>query len=134
MSSKHQCKSDHCLNQQDKSEKNANNDSVNAFEDSKIDETTDINVDTLELIEMGIKSDTYLLAMMYCGEMCFWYCKYSLEWQLLDLEEDKEIFGEMKTLGVNYLNTYVKAVEKILHFAGWNCERAKELLNLFPNF
>jgi len=89
------------------------------------------NTDTLELIKLGIKSDAHLLAIMYCGQMCFWYCKYSVEWQLMDREQDKELLDEIRNIGINFLKIYVDVVERILHFAGWNCEHAKELLNLF---
>ncbi|XP_015782990.1 uncharacterized protein LOC107360785 [Tetranychus urticae] len=87
------------------------------------------NVNTFDLIDMGVLSDTHMLAMMYCGDMAFWFCKYSRDWSLID--HSGEIFGEIRRIGISYLKIYIKAVEKVLKFSGWNCDRAKELLNHF---
>ena len=87
-------------------------------------------VNTLELIDMGVMSDSHMLAMMYCGDMSFWFCKYSRDWNFLN-SSNRNNFEEIKNIGISYLRIYIKAVERILRFNGWNCERAKDLLKYF---
>lgn len=87
-------------------------------------------VNTLELIDMGIMSDSHMLAMMYCGDMSFWFCKYSQDWNSPN-SSNRINFEEIKNIGISYLKIYIRAVERILRFNGWNCERAKDLLKYF---
>lgn len=82
---------------------------------------------------MGIMSDTYMLAMMYCGDMSFWYCKYSHDWRLLN-SSTQELFNDIKHIGVSYLKIYIKAVDRVLQYNGWTNERAKELLRYFADY
>lgn len=113
--------------------------SVNPFsprgsnDDDNGDKTmTDGNsVNTFDLIDMGVLSDNHMLAMMYCGDMAFWFCKYSRDWDLFDHVAFQEMFSEVRRIGISYLKIYVKAVEKVLQFNGWNCDRANELLKHF---
>lgn len=83
------------------------------------------NDNTLSLINIGVYSDTHLLAMMYAGEMCYWYCSKDLPREVT-LSDIKEI----KTLGTNLLSLYVEAIKGPLSGQGWSTDRAEELLKL----
>ncbi|RWS15690.1 UPF0600 protein C5orf51-like protein [Dinothrombium tinctorium] len=84
--------------------------------------------DVYKFTESGVYSDSHLLAMMYCGEMCYWYCKYADEWDLIDSEEGFKMIRELKELGNKYLKIYIESVEQFFKNVGWNCERAKEII------
>lgn len=74
----------------------------------------------------GIYSDTHLLAMMYAGEMCYWYSQLKKNHPLLpssDLDE--------RQIGVKYLQDYLKAVKGPLSVQGWSTERAEQFLHYF---
>ncbi|KAH3831904.1 RAB7A-interacting MON1-CCZ1 complex subunit 1-like isoform X1 [Dreissena polymorpha] len=77
--------------------------------------------ETLELLKRGIYSDTHLLALMYGGEMCYWFISTTK-----DVTESERA---ARAFGLEMLNTYVQAIESIPELqAGWNTERAKELI------
>ncbi|XP_041360112.1 UPF0600 protein C5orf51 homolog [Gigantopelta aegis] len=79
--------------------------------------------DTLQLIKSGIYTDTHLLALMYCGEMCYWYVQ-AVRDGLFDLSPEFAV----KDIGSRVLKSYIKAVQGPLKGAGWTCDRAEELL------
>ncbi|RWS26177.1 UPF0600 protein C5orf51-like protein [Leptotrombidium deliense] len=85
--------------------------------------------DVYKFTESGVYSDSHLLAMMYCGEMCYWYCKYAKDWDLIDSDEGCKMINELKELGNKYLKIYIESVEQFFKNVGWSCERAKEIIN-----
>ncbi|XP_076353474.1 RAB7A-interacting MON1-CCZ1 complex subunit 1-like isoform X1 [Tachypleus tridentatus] len=84
--------------------------------------------DVLKLLQHGIFSDTHMLALMYGAEMCYWYVYYTKMWN----NTEDTIVQNASTLqhtGVELLQLYVKMVEGPLNGLGWNCDRARELLD-----
>lgn len=80
----------------------------------------------MTIFASGIYSDTHLLAMMYAGEMCYWYSQLKKNHPLLpssDLDE--------RQIGVKYLQDYLKAVKGPLSVQGWSTERAEQFLHYF---
>lgn len=78
----------------------------------------------------GIFSDSHLLAIMYSGEMCYLYCKYALDWDLIE----PNTLSQLKEIGIHLLNKYIDAVENMFKSAGWNCDKAKEYQQWFTKF
>ena len=56
---------------------------------------------------------------MYAGEMCAWYVQTG--------PVDDEF--DARTIGVDMLSTYIKAIQDIPQLRGWKTDRAKELLS-----
>ncbi|XP_052774282.1 RAB7A-interacting MON1-CCZ1 complex subunit 1-like [Mya arenaria] len=86
-------------------------------------DTTHVSVghDTMDLLKLGIYSDTHLLALMYGGEMCYWYINSTKD--VTDSEK------AARTFGIKMLTTYTQAVETLPELQGtWSTERAKQLL------
>lgn len=75
-----------------------------------------------------IFSDTYLLTMMYIGEMCFWAVKY--EDCSADSTDHKVDGLQFRDIGTQVLNKYVNVCEGPLQGQGWNTENAKEILSI----
>ncbi|KAM4710317.1 RAB7A-interacting MON1-CCZ1 complex subunit 1 [Discoglossus pictus] len=87
---------------------------------------------TAILLSQGMLSDIHVLALMYCGEMCYWALKYCPN------QEDgsnAECYDEahMPTLdfheiGTNILEKYISVCEGPLLGHGWSTENAKNIL------
>ena len=56
---------------------------------------------------------------MYAGEMCAWYI------QTGPVDDG----FDARTIGVEMLSTYVKAIQDIPQLQGWKTERAQDLLS-----
>lgn len=83
------------------------------------------NLEVLSLLENGIFSDCHMLALMYAGEMCYWYTEHTKEdFYSLSLEN-------AKIMGQSFLQKYCSAVNGPLKGKGWNTEKAYELLDRF---
>uniref|UniRef100_A0A8C5N3Z4 RAB7A interacting MON1-CCZ1 complex subunit 1 n=1 Tax=Leptobrachium leishanense TaxID=445787 RepID=A0A8C5N3Z4_9ANUR len=85
------------------------------------------------LLSKGIFSDIHVLALMYCGEMCYWALKYCRDAQPIndgsergDCLQDKS--PSFQEVGEHALETYVSVCEGPLANQGWNTEKAKDLL------
>ena len=76
----------------------------------------------------GIYTDTHMLALMYCGEMCYWYVQ-AVRDGLFDLCPEFDV----KVIGSHVLKSYIQAVQGPLKGAGWSCDRAEELLEVIAS-
>ncbi|KAL4235889.1 hypothetical protein ACF0H5_004278 [Mactra antiquata] len=77
--------------------------------------------DTLELLKMGIYSSTHLLALMYAGEMCYWY--------ITSANENTDSVRAARNLGMEMLDIYIQATEQIVELKhGWSNDQAKQYL------
>ncbi|XP_060576148.1 RAB7A-interacting MON1-CCZ1 complex subunit 1-like [Ruditapes philippinarum] len=76
--------------------------------------------DTLELLKMGIYSSTHLLALMYTGEMCYWF--------LTSSNESTDAERVTCNLGMEVLETYIQATEQMPELGGWSNDQAKKYL------
>lgn len=81
------------------------------------------NSDVMALLEKGIFSDCHLLALMYAGEMCYWYVIATPSEEVCPLSTECA-----KKMGENFLESYSCAIDGPLNSKGWNADRAKELL------
>ncbi|KAM3940194.1 RAB7A-interacting MON1-CCZ1 complex subunit 1 [Leptodactylus fuscus] len=83
------------------------------------------DVNTAALLEKGIFSDVHMLALMYCGEMCYWALRYCR-----DAEPPSPHTGDphFKDIGEKVLDTYVGACEGPLRGQGWSTQNAKKIL------
>lgn len=80
--------------------------------------------DVETLLRLGIYSDTHLLAMMYTGELCYWYAQLKHNHKINPTPAVDE-----KRIGIKYLQDYLKAVKGPLSVQGWSTERAEQLLD-----
>ena len=78
----------------------------------------------LTLLKHGAYSDTHVIAMMYAGEMCYWYCKHST---LSNTNPNGESFNA-SVVGRNMLTTYLNVIQGPLKGQGWQVDKARELL------
>ncbi|XP_064605262.1 RAB7A-interacting MON1-CCZ1 complex subunit 1-like [Liolophura sinensis] len=83
------------------------------------------DIETLQLLQSGLFSDVHVLALMYCGEMCFWYHTYAKSATATDFDA--------KSTGVKLLRDYINAVKGPLSGKGWNCDRAEQLLKVLQD-
>ncbi|CAL1529532.1 unnamed protein product [Lymnaea stagnalis] len=111
------------------------------------------------LYAQGILSSTHLLALMYCGEMCYWFTKANFEDikkgeghatpdlvrgdttardTCIDIAGDTEHFDKdncdtinAPQLGQSCLEVYVRAATKQVFAGGWQASRAEEILEYF---
>ncbi|XP_062984859.1 RAB7A-interacting MON1-CCZ1 complex subunit 1 [Elgaria multicarinata webbii] len=97
---------------------------------------------TARLVHEGIFSDTHLLAMMYCGEMCYWGLKYCAKGkeprQSTDPEPNSEEPGsshikvlDFRETGEKMLQKYIAACEGPLRLHDWDTKNAKLILDYF---
>lgn len=77
--------------------------------------------DTLELLKMGVYSSTHLLALMYAGEMCYWF--------ITSAKESTDAERAAHNLGQEMLDTYIQAVEQMPELQGWSNDQAKKYLS-----
>ncbi|XP_077986405.1 RAB7A-interacting MON1-CCZ1 complex subunit 1-like isoform X2 [Glandiceps talaboti] len=75
---------------------------------------------TLKLIHEGVFSDTHLLALMYAGEMCYWFTMATKDQQTHQ--------NELTESGKIFLQKYINVVNGPMKEAGWDCSRAEQLL------
>ncbi|KAM4810581.1 RAB7A-interacting MON1-CCZ1 complex subunit 1 [Rhinophrynus dorsalis] len=54
------------------------------------DEVSFQDLNTAELLSKGIFSDIHVLALMYCGEMCYWLLRYCRDEQGSDLQPNTD--------------------------------------------
>ncbi|XP_050184689.1 RAB7A-interacting MON1-CCZ1 complex subunit 1 [Myiozetetes cayanensis] len=99
--------------------------------------------DTARLLSEGVFSDTHLLAMMYCGEMCYWGLKHWGEGkqespESIDPVSDSSLGSGTQSMwldfqetGKNMLTKYVAVCEGPLRGQGWNTTTAKQMLRDF---
>ncbi|KAK2143976.1 hypothetical protein LSH36_795g00049 [Paralvinella palmiformis] len=88
------------------------------------EDMSDVSViceDVYHLLKMGAYSDTHVLAVMYIGELCYWFLKYGHS-----TDENEKSY--MRNVGRKQLRLYIKLTDSYLH--GWDSTRAKELLSL----
>lgn len=70
---------------------------------------------------VGIYSSTHLLALMYAGEMCYWFITSS--------KESTDSVRAARNLGMEMLDIYVQATEQIPDLKqGWSNDQAKKYL------
>nr|XP_060617422.1 RAB7A-interacting MON1-CCZ1 complex subunit 1 isoform X1 [Anolis sagrei ordinatus] len=98
------------------------------------------DADTARLIHEGIYSDTHLLAMMYCGEMCYWGLKYCGEGkepvQSTDPRSESRAPNmalDFRETGAKMLQKYIAVCEGPLRLHDWDTKNAKRILNYFQN-
>ncbi|XP_053304069.1 RAB7A-interacting MON1-CCZ1 complex subunit 1 isoform X2 [Spea bombifrons] len=95
------------------------------------------DLSTANLLSNGIFSDIHLLALMYCGEMCYWALKYCSDGQSSnsntgceseprDQSQDRLI--PFQKVGEDTLEKYVSVCEGPLGGQGWNTDKAKDIL------
>ncbi|XP_051499570.1 RAB7A-interacting MON1-CCZ1 complex subunit 1 isoform X2 [Apus apus] len=99
--------------------------------------------DTARLLSEGVFSDTYLLAMMYSGEMCYWGLQHCGEGEEESLEvidptsnsglgcRSQSVSLDFRETGRNVLSKYVAVCEGPLRDQGWNTATAKQMLCCF---
>ncbi|KAH0627913.1 hypothetical protein JD844_008481 [Phrynosoma platyrhinos] len=91
-----------------------------------------------------IYSDTHLLAMMYCGEMCYWGLKYCGEEkeqiQSTDLKSKGKppsiLYGptlDFRETGERMLQKYITVCEGPLRLHDWDTKNAKRILDYFQH-
>uniref|UniRef100_A0A8C6X6Z9 RAB7A interacting MON1-CCZ1 complex subunit 1 n=2 Tax=Elapinae TaxID=42168 RepID=A0A8C6X6Z9_NAJNA len=90
---------------------------------------------TAILVNEGIFSDTHLLAMMYCGEMCYWGLKYCGD-QGTELHRElpgssENIIMDFQEIGEKMLTKYIAVCEGPLRSHGWDTKNAKRILDYF---
>ncbi|XP_048256402.1 RAB7A-interacting MON1-CCZ1 complex subunit 1-like isoform X1 [Haliotis rufescens] len=84
--------------------------------------------DTFTLMKSGIYSDTHLLALMYAGEMCYWFVKGQKEEGFESMAD-----FQAKDTGTRLLKSYIEAIKGPLQGAGWNTDRAQQILRYFDD-
>ena len=67
----------------------------------------------------GIYSDTHMLALMYCGEMCVWCSQYCGDDSCVRTQTD---------LGIRCLQTFCEMVSGPLKGKGWTATQAHSYL------
>lgn len=72
-----------------------------------------------QLIQNGIYSDTHMLALMYCGEMCVWCSQYCGDDSCVRTQTD---------LGIRCLQTFCEMVSGPLKGKGWTATQAHSYL------
>ena len=110
----------------------------------------------------GIFSDTHVLSLLYAGEMCFWYLKYSTSSSLIaplpstvandvsdddknksqraitvaedGAEADEKCEFNAREVGRKLLRLYLDVVAGPLKGHGWREERAAEILSFIENY
>ncbi|OCU02567.1 UPF0600 protein C5orf51 homolog [Xenopus laevis] len=91
------------------------------------------DLNTATLLSKGIFSDIHVLALMYCGEMCYWalnYCRH--EEQVSHGHSDRSSTTlDFQEVGEGALDKYVSVCEGPLHGQGWNTEKAKTMQEFF---
>ena len=90
-----------------------------------IDQRSDVSVnceEVFDLVKSGIYSDTHVLAIMYMGELSYWYLKYTSP-----PSTDEERI-QMRNIGKKQLELYISLTEAPLQ--GWDATRAKQLLTM----
>ena len=80
---------------------------------------------TFIYLDLGIFSDTHMLALMYAGELCYWHSQV-----LKKLPSTHTPKLDSKATGKVLLRKYMEVVEGPLKDQGWNCDRAKELIEI----
>uniref|UniRef100_A0A2D4H517 Uncharacterized protein n=1 Tax=Micrurus corallinus TaxID=54390 RepID=A0A2D4H517_MICCO len=90
---------------------------------------------TAILVNEGIFSDTHLLAMMYCGEMCYWGLKYCGD-QGTELHRElpgssENTIMDFQEIGEKMLTKYIAVCEGPLRSHGWDTKNAKRILDYF---
>ncbi|XP_053556406.1 RAB7A-interacting MON1-CCZ1 complex subunit 1 [Bombina bombina] len=103
-----------------------------------LNDVTFRDLSTATLLNQGIFSDVHVLALMYCGEMCYWMLKYcSDKEQSTDDGPHKECCNtsqfnlqDFKGTGEKALETYIYVCEGPLSGHGWSTENAKNILQL----
>ncbi|XP_025111200.1 UPF0600 protein C5orf51 homolog isoform X2 [Pomacea canaliculata] len=83
--------------------------------------------DTMQLLNQGIFSDTHLLAMIYAGEMCYWY-SCAQERGLFHQDDQHDSFTA-RHRGLKHLNSYLCAVKGPLKTLNWNAEKAEHYVS-----
>uniref|UniRef100_A0A8D0LA06 RAB7A interacting MON1-CCZ1 complex subunit 1 n=1 Tax=Sphenodon punctatus TaxID=8508 RepID=A0A8D0LA06_SPHPU len=93
-------------------------------------------------VDTGVFSDTHLLAMMYCGEMCYWGLKHCGEGKQQSHGNDSESSNELlccsrnkvldfREVGEKMLMKYIAVCEGPLKGQDWNTANAKLILDYF---
>lgn len=72
----------------------------------------------------GLFSDTHVLALMYAGELCWWFLD-----SMTEDDRVKYTNFHAKDIAIDCLQTYIKASEGPLKGKGWNCDKAKDLIS-----
>ncbi|XP_044149544.1 UPF0600 protein C5orf51 homolog [Bufo gargarizans] len=87
------------------------------------------DITTASLLEKGIFSDIHVLALMYCGEMCYWAQRYCRDMETASHQTSDPNPGlHFKDIGERVLDTYVGVCEGPLHGQGWSTDNAKKIL------
>ncbi|XP_056408534.1 RAB7A-interacting MON1-CCZ1 complex subunit 1 [Hyla sarda] len=93
------------------------------------------DLNTAILLEKGIFSDIHAIALMYCGEMCYWALRYCRDVeQVSPLGTDSQTTNKVlhfKEIGEKVLGTYISVCEGPLCGQGWNTDNAKKILQYF---
>ncbi|CAG2251826.1 unnamed protein product [Mytilus edulis] len=79
--------------------------------------------DAVNLVNMGIYSDTHLLSMMYAGEMCYWLCNKP--------GQSTSDFNP-KVIGQDLLSKYI-ACAKLPVMYGWSTDKAEEFVKVMSS-
>ncbi|XP_068107110.1 RAB7A-interacting MON1-CCZ1 complex subunit 1 [Hyperolius riggenbachi] len=94
----------------------------------QLNEATFQDINTATLLAKGIFSDVHVLALMYCGEMCFWALSYCSDVAAgSDCDAHNKILN-FREVGEKVLDTYVSVCEGPLSGQGWNTDNAKRML------
>ncbi|KAG8456675.1 hypothetical protein GDO86_002454 [Hymenochirus boettgeri] len=96
------------------------------------DEVSFQDKNTATLLSEGMFSDIHILALMYCGEMCFWALRYcSEEGRATRLTSENSDWStkhlDFKEVGEKALDKYIFSCEGPLSGQGWNTEKAKSM-------
>ena len=62
--------------------------------------------------------------MMYAGEMCYWFVETG----------HTENNFDAKSIGIDMLSSYVRAIQDIPQLQGWSTDKATELLTHFQSW
>ncbi|XP_072272749.1 RAB7A-interacting MON1-CCZ1 complex subunit 1 isoform X1 [Pyxicephalus adspersus] len=92
------------------------------------DEVSFQDLNTATLLAKGIFSDVHVLALMYCGEMCFWALSYCSDVPPGSDSETHSKILNFKEVGEKVLDTYVSVCEGPLSGQGWSTDNAKKIL------
>lgn len=72
---------------------------------------------------LGVRDSSDMLALMYAGEMCYWYYDLSNQSPPLNIFPARQ-------MAVHFLQKYVKLSKEPCFGQSWSCDRAISLLNL----
>ncbi|XP_073418770.1 RAB7A-interacting MON1-CCZ1 complex subunit 1 [Dendrobates tinctorius] len=90
------------------------------------------DINTAALLEKGVFSDVHVLALMYCGEMCYWaqrYCRDAEQTsQRIANPEAPSQDLQFRDIGEKVLDMYVGVCEGPLREQGWSTDNAKKIL------